>query len=133
MREIKFRAWDRQLESMLVGTNQYGNEEPDPGYRESSAGAFTRLWDALARFNESNRFALMQYTGLKDKNGKEIYEGDVLVYMDISGSGRPRKFPPRKIRWHRDTCNFNVTRPGPDAENEVIGNIYENPELLEDK
>jgi uncharacterized phage protein (TIGR01671 family) len=69
---------------------------------------------------------LMQYTGLKDKNGVEIYEGDIVRFLDIDGvdsvtevefrEGGFYPFAPDFIHW----CNV-----------EVIGNIYENPELLE--
>jgi len=79
----------------------------------------------------SNTDVLMQCTGLKDKTGKLIFEGDIVVNRDISGSGRPREFGPRAVRWYRDLCNYNVSRVGITAEIEIIGNIHENPELLE--
>lgn len=71
-----------------------------------------------------------QCTGLRDKNGKLIYEGDIVTYTDVSGSGRPRHFQARAVRWCRDNCNFNVSRPPSDAETTIIGNIHETPELL---
>jgi uncharacterized phage protein (TIGR01671 family) len=149
MRTIKFRAWDKEKERMLLGTNQYGKDEPDAIFREVSSGAFTRLWEALARFKESNRFILMQFTGLHDKNGKEIYEGDIILYKYVPRS-HEGEIIVRKIvtvfynevdaafllkgleKW---PCRFNRNRP--DDHNisiyEVIGNIYENPELLENQ
>jgi len=81
-----------------------------------------------------SQFPLMQYTGLKDKNGKEIYEGDILhVFLMDS--------PPEKhqVIWDKERAGFKLQdriaeRYGFYASNlkcEVIGNIYENPELLE--
>lgn len=75
---------------------------------------------------------LLQFTGLKDKNGKEIYEGDVVSYKD----GRIVQ-----VTWHDYTARFDsvgITNKGtphpltnrPDILAEVIGNIYENPELF---
>lgn len=136
-REIKFRVWDNKLNRMLIGTNQYGADEPDFDRSASSAGAFTRLWEAIARFNQSDRFTLMQHTGLKDKNGVEIYEGDILTDGRELGC----------VLWFKHNCEFVLHYQDyieeedldPDCDVvkhcgwvglEVIGNIYENPELL---
>ena len=129
MREIKFRLWNPDERKMMSGVNQYGAIEPD--YRcigPSSSGAFTRLWESLRRIKESD-FKLMQYTGLKDINGVEIYEGDICkrqernyeVMHDVnSGSvrlGKVRQGGPRLTALQAGNIK-------------VIGNIHENPELL---
>jgi uncharacterized phage protein (TIGR01671 family) len=70
---------------------------------------------------------LMQFTGLKDKNGREIYEGDILHvnnYSDWIVERRDAGF------WIYNQCNPGVYFPLVDSDREVIGNIYENPELL---
>lgn len=90
-------------------------------------------------------YILMQYIGLKDKNGKEIYEGDILYFEvenEISSAyngGKPGviKFDDRKSCYYIHTIlNKNVTiNHGYDAYGktlQIIGNIYENPELLND-
>jgi hypothetical protein len=132
-REIKFRAWNKEFGLMEIGI-----EFPSNCYAITPGGRFGRFTtggypvpDGKMNFQDkSDTHVLMQYTGLKDKNGREIYDGDVIVFRDISGSGKPREFGPRKVRWYRDSCNFNVSRPGNGSEIEVIGNIYENPELV---
>ena len=85
----------------------------------------------------NNDLHLMQSTGLKDKNGKEIFEGDILDYK-----GRKAL-----VRWHGSYASF-IYRFVDELQNrktewkplylaymkcEIIGNIYENPEFLEDK
>lgn len=112
MREIKFRAWDSKFLKME---------------------AFE-----LGRFISPIKFAdliLMQYTGLHDKNGKEIYEGDIVE--QFKGSEYSCK---RFVDWRQDHCGFWLCfkdRPHVDLTEyrehlEVIGNIYENPELIKE-
>jgi uncharacterized phage protein (TIGR01671 family) len=78
---------------------------------------------------------IMQYTGLKDKNGVEIYEGDIVKTTSSELTGR-WKHKVYKIEFKEINCIANAKYMGFDFqfnvdEIEVIGNIYENPELLE--
>lgn len=66
---------------------------------------------------------LMQYTGLKDKNGTEIYEGDIV-------KATKENIPLIVVFWDDFTASFNGTKDNY-LHSEIIGNIYENPELLE--
>lgn len=83
--------------------------------------------------------ALMQYTGLKDKNGVEIYEGDVVRYLECNNFFSKRACRAKVKSIEIDValgCGLAPTyQGGPDGETwteavEVIGNIYENPELI---
>lgn len=124
MRELKFRAYYKG-KMYPVATPEY-----------------TKLFNKKIYFADGfiddyyteGKVELMQYTGLKDKKGKEIYEGDIIsdgqdnrvVEYDYNAFITTRKFSylGKKTR-DTTTMAFNLVR--------VVGNIYENPELLKEK
>jgi len=119
-REIKFRAWGKWRNS----TDFEMRYAKDGTCFNDSEGAFP---DEIIEVTNANYgWIWMQYTGLKDKNGKEICEGDV-----IDNEGAHQKY---EVIFHKG-C-FCIERGGlgyhifNEKEVEIIGNIYENPELL---
>ena len=106
MREIKFRAWDKLDKTMDSAENTTYIENNRP--------------------SEFNEFVFMQYTGLKDKNDVEIYEGDIIESM-----WNGRKY---QIEWDESYGEWcfcsDTTGQSKYSESIVIGNIYANPELL---
>ena len=125
MRTIKFRAWDKTAKLMCnVLELHFPNEDGSGVTTDNYQGSF-------------ERFELMQYTGLKDKNGKEIYEGDIVKgYFKVEevedyiflGLTDKEKKQGVKLFVIEDIF-YPYTNPIPD-EIEVIGNIYENKKLL---
>ena len=129
-REIKFRAWDKKEKKMwiqsLVGVGVYENALYSNPYSKDTKNEFTTHWTGGKITQE-----LMQYTGLKDKNGKEIYEGDIL---DIEGD---TKRNPYQVIFRNagfdavaKTDFVGMGKWYKDEKVEIIGNIYENPELI---
>ena len=130
MRKIKFRGWERELQMMVYNT-ELG------GWIFEYDGNPVRAVNQM--INEEDYFYdLMQYTGLKDKNGTEIYEGDIvtnasteLIFQVVY------KAPSFCRKWIDDVSKRYHDPIETMAWNthiicEVIGNIYENPELLGD-
>lgn len=107
MREIKFRAW-----------------APEDSCMYSDIGDFP-----IERLNSDKSWTYMQYTGLKDSTGKEIYEGDIVRSVH-SGPA------PKVVSWTEQAShigfNLGLGRSGSSGGNHltILGNIYENKELL---
>lgn len=132
MREIKFR---------LIDTKSAVRIDPREFFITDS-----EVFIYYSDFDNSEKadmrhHVILQYTGLKDKNGTEIYEGDVLYVeqIDIIDPYIPHKKNVAVIYEGRDTAfvfdeevGFVIGLYTTPSELEVIGNTYENPELLEE-
>ncbi|MCD5183879.1 hypothetical protein IV471_01035 [Enterococcus gallinarum] len=132
----KFRAWDKNTNDMVdVKTIDLEKD-----------GSIGCIVDYNGINLDVSECVLMQSTGLKDKNGVEIFEGDVVRYTwdmlsDVNATEKGKKVRKSKVFWSdwraswavgKKSCNndlFRYARNGNTVE--VIGNIYENPELLE--
>lgn len=122
MREIKFRAWIKEVDE--IREVEYINFWKK---KISYPHKFCKEYYLNADFDE---IEIMEYTGLKDKNGKEIYEGDILFE-----SFREEYF---KVVFENGSFRAEADGYSLDLEDcddicEVVGNIYENPELLEEE
>jgi uncharacterized phage protein (TIGR01671 family) len=114
MREIKFRAWDN-----LVNRYQYFTLEKLTKYS----------WDEV----KWNNLSIEQYTGLKDKHSKEIYEGDIvmLAKLRLQVIYQAPSFVMKEKLKNKIWFTFDIV----ESQNqfvEIIGNIHENPELLKE-
>lgn len=122
MREIKFRAWDNLNKDMIFLDYIWNNH----WYNNKNQAVLDNSNSVIRPKVQNGQVVIMQYTGLKDRNGKEIYEGDILHwnndYIEIvewSDKWTPhwKGLPDTRITGGGRAC-------------EIIGNIYENPELI---
>lgn len=135
-REIKFRAWNGEYFHPLEDDGDYFFRDDGDGLR------------LHGKWGECKNTILLQFTGLKDKNGKEIYEGDILKFDDgrtakiiwfetgwyIAGRAHSKieksyskmNEPGEVSEWHQSASRYGNLRHG-----EIIGNIYETPEILQ--
>jgi uncharacterized phage protein (TIGR01671 family) len=114
MREIKFRAWDKVDKIIL-----------EIGSLFFETGGIKGFFKKSEHFLHKNNYILMQYTGFKDKNGKDIYEGDICKFANWKS---------KEIIWNDGRYMLGNTMviccKMECDEMEVIGNIYENKGLL---
>ncbi|WP_413523715.1 YopX family protein [Latilactobacillus curvatus] len=113
MREIKFRAWDK-VRKIIVNVVMLSFEQDVLGFDDSDA----------IEYGNTRDFELMQYTGLKDMNGVEIYEGDILQDPDDEGFCYEVEYD-----YGRFSCGDNDLIDCLGCN--VVGNRFDNPELLE--
>lgn len=138
-RELKFRAWDGKrmiyFQDLMIGIDKRSNN-PYVFFQTDTFGGEVRL----------GKHEVMQYSGLTDKNGREIYEGDVVRFFDtvIKGNESCTNYDDEivngQIIWDDERCGWAITNrisienedffEQLSDEAEIIGNIYENPELI---
>jgi hypothetical protein len=160
-REIKFRIWEEKIR--LRSKNEVLNRYSDYTNKTSDGIEYSYEFSPMtgqvmceieydepyselvgeptgARWNATGDVALEQYTGLKDQNGKEIYEGDILLIKNPALACCLYK-----VKWHSPTAQYllhmvideslvlDFDTVCAEDEAEIKGNIHENPELLEGK
>jgi len=133
MREIKFRAWDSIRKTMVYQPQIMKITGDGQNWRYAASVESHEAWPTI-----------MQYTGLKDKNGKEIYEGDIVrtPWLSIDGLN---VYDDWIMVYSEENAGFQLQSKEnseylesptvyriPD-DYEVIGNIWEHPELLENQ
>lgn len=112
---IKFRSWDKETKTMNGMAEIYRNRNQE-----------------IELHPRDENIILMQSTGLKDKNGKEIFEGDIVLVLDspytvfYDNERGSYRLKPHDDRWNVDYMS-NFSHGG---NFEVVGNIYENKEYL---
>ncbi len=113
MREIKFRG-------KVDGQWWYAT------FNDSNEGEWEQFWALV------DRKTVGQWTGITDQNNKPVYEGDIVKWSTYPENPKVRAYI-REVQWSDTEARFKPDGMGDDPVVEVIGNIYENPDLLERK
>ena len=123
MRSINFRAWDNENNQML--------DVQEINFEDCFYGGEMQIKTTMYNdYFDCREMPLMQYTGLHDKNGKEIYEGDIVksFFVDTDEAGNEiYKYYIMEVKYDEILCSYKIDKF---MNLEVIGNIYDNKELL---
>ena len=119
MRELEFRAWWKDTKRFL---------DCDEWYMTCSGAKY--LHYAVMPYSDDD-FIVEQYTGLKDKNGKKIYEGDIVRYAIRPSRTTVVEWWSGEEEYYPCCTTSGFSLPYSEDGYEVIGNVHENPELLE--
>lgn len=131
-REIKFRAWDKENNKMHYDVQDISGMNTVADFASFERILNSPMENEYGWIDESKRFRVMQHIGIEDKNKKEIYERDI-VKID----GQQELFT---VVWVCDTARFGLQSKtqllyfefGLGSKIEIIGNIYENADLLKE-
>lgn len=133
-REIKFRIWDKTSNRMLYQDDFERVELDTKNKMVSLVRSETIESSYVLDYEDGIEAEIMQYTGLKDKNGKKVYEDDIIQYSHKAVGMILRKVRMKYGMWGIEGIVKGTQIPFAnilESEYEVIGNIHENPELLE--
>jgi uncharacterized phage protein (TIGR01671 family) len=148
MRSIKFRAWDKERKEMCLPLGLSFLFETENGIR-AEVPETNKESQELFRDIFPENLELMQFTGLKDKNGNGVYEGDIVkahevipstneLQRQIQGVDAVQLDFIGQVEWDNEGADYQVTDGkiirGLGMERqvlEIIGNVYENPDLLQ--
>jgi uncharacterized phage protein (TIGR01671 family) len=133
---LRFRYWDKEIKKMydVAKLDFWGTDE---GWTVDLCDSMGK--EQLFDVDDIDTDNLMQSTGFKDHKLNDIYEGDIVSFVDITDteSGYSEYNCIGVVQWDSDTASFNVTNRLSaesyevlDGECTVIGNIYENPDLI---
>ena len=143
MREHEYRVWDKENKKMNYDgriEHSHGSTELSLTFDGSIKEDFTCCCDNETDYSGEESYIIMEWTGLKDKNNKKIYEGDIVKSDFTCG----HKNSLEVIEWDNDNCGFDELGydyccPNPYCDSymldkktiEVVGNKIQNPELTD--